>query len=89
MSETPKVVSAPQPSFDLGHLADLLKEQGLPHAEGLAKAALDAVFDWIEYGVKTSESKVDDFAMALLPPLKQFVFSKLETISASPDQPAS
>jgi hypothetical protein len=31
--------------------------------------------------VQTSESKVDDFAMALLPPLRQFVLSKLDGIN--------
>lgn len=73
----------PPKPFDLAHLTEMLKSKGLPHVEGLAKGSLEAVFNWIEFGVKESESKVDDFAMALLPPLKALIFSKLDGISAS------
>lgn len=68
-------------AFNLGSLESKLKEKGLPQIEGLAKACVEAVFEWVEESVKASESKVDDFAVAVLPPLKSFILGKIDGIS--------
>jgi hypothetical protein len=75
-------------AFDLADLEAKLKDKGLVHVEGLAKACVEVVFEWASEGVTLSDSKVDDFALALLPPLKTFLLSKLDGISVeAPEAP--
>lgn len=68
-------------AFDLKDLEAKLKEKGLPQVEGLAKAAAEAVFEWIEEGVGLSPTKLDDLALVLLPSLKSMVMSKIDEIA--------
>lgn len=74
------VVEAPKP-FDLKDLESMLKAKGMPALENGAHAVVEAVFEWIEKGVKLSDSKIDDFALAVLPPLKSFIDQKISEIS--------
>jgi hypothetical protein len=68
-------------AFDLKDLAAKLRAAGLPIAEEAAHACLNSVFEWLKESVEASPSKLDDFALALLPPLKSFIDSKIEGIS--------
>jgi hypothetical protein len=81
MPENNQVQPEEAKSFDLALLAEKLKAKGLPAIEGLAKASLEAVFEWIEESVQASPSKIDDFALAVLPPLKSLIMSKVDEIS--------
>ena len=81
MNEENKEVMPVIAAWDLKDLEARIKDKGLPQIEGLAKSVFEAVCDWAEHGVKNSESKIDDFALAVLPPFKSFVISKLEGIS--------
>lgn len=67
--------------FDLKNLESRLISKGMPAVEGLAKDVFNEFCLWIEEGVKASPSKIDDFALAVLPPFRAFVLSKLEGIS--------
>ncbi len=69
-------------AFDLKELGERLKAAGAPIAEEALHAAVKCMFDWVEDGVKLTPSKVDDFALAVLPPLRAFVDSKIDGISA-------
>lgn len=80
-SQSPVSESPAPKAFDLKELEAKLKEKGLPEIEGLAKACAEAIFDWAEQGVKLSDSRIDDFVLAVLPPLKSWIMSKLDGIS--------
>lgn len=85
MTESEKGQPEPQEGnrpFDLKDLESRLKEKGLPQVEGLAQAIVDGVFEWIQEGVQASESKIDDFALAVLPPFKSFIDKKIQGISS-------
>ena len=68
-------------AFDLKDLEQILKAKGLPDVENLAKHVFEGICDWAEKGVKLTPGKVDDFALAVLPPFKAFVMSKLDGIA--------
>lgn len=66
--------------FDVKDLVQKLEGMGLPLAEEAAKDLIEAVFAWSEESIKLSESKIDDLMLALLPPMKSFLISKLDKI---------
>lgn len=68
-------------AFDLTDLQEILKAKGMPDVENLAKHVFEGICEWAEKGVKATPSNIDDFALAVLPPFKAFVMSKLEGIS--------
>lgn len=80
-------------AWDVKDLEAKLKAAGMPHVEGMAKAAATSLFDWIEESVKATDGKVDDLALALSGPLRTWVLGKIDQIShpapeASLDKPA-
>lgn len=77
----PEVAASVLKPFDTADLVARLKAAGVPILKDSGHAVVRAVFDWIEEGVKLSPSKIDDFALAVLPPLRQFVDSKLDELS--------
>ncbi len=70
-----------QKPFDLKDLEEMLKAKGLPEVEDLAKKVFEGICEWTENGITASPSKVDDFALAVLPAFKSFIVSKLDGIS--------
>ncbi len=75
-------------AWDVKDLEAKLKEAGMPHVEGMAKAAIESVFSWIEESVKLSPSKVDDLALAVVGPIKSWALAKVDQIS-HPAAPAA
>ena len=57
-------------AFDLKALVEELKAQGLPVAEEAAKVVVQSVLTWVEKSVVATESKYDDFALAIIPLLR-------------------
>jgi hypothetical protein len=78
-NQSPEVQKVP--AFDVKDLVERLKSAGLPLAEEAAHAVVKSVFDWVEYGVKETPTPIDDVALALMPPLRAFIDSKLDGIS--------
>jgi len=68
-------------AYDIKALAEKLKAKGMPEVEGLAKAAVDSVFEWAQESAAMSPTPIDDMVASFLPAFKRLVDSKLEEIS--------
>lgn len=73
--------------FDAKVLLEKLKARGveikieaLDVAEKAGGILVDEVFAWTEESVKLTKSPYDDFALAVLPPVKSFILSKVDEI---------
>lgn len=71
--------------FDVKDLIKKLEAMGIPlakdSAEKMAAGLVNAVFDWTNESISASPTKVDDLALAVLPPLRAYILSKIEAIS--------
>lgn len=80
MEENQSPSVAPK-AWDLKDLEERLKSRGLPVLEKGAKEFFSGLCEWIEFGIKSDDNKVNDLALAVLPPFRDFVNSKLDGIS--------
>ncbi len=67
-------------AWDVQALVAELKPFGLTLGEAAAKQILDVAFTFVEQSVVLSESKVDDFALAVIPLVKPLVLNFVDKI---------
>ena len=71
---------AEKKAYDLGDLGSKLKDAGLELAEGAAKKAVVAIFEWVQESAKLSATPYDDMALVVLPKLQEFILSEVDKI---------
>jgi hypothetical protein len=57
-----------------------IKIEALDVAEKAGVILVDEVFAWTEQSVKLTQNPYDDFALAVLPPVKSFILAKVDEI---------
>lgn len=67
-------------AYDLNHLIALLKDEGLDVTEDLAKVLVQAVFDWIKFSAKKSDTRIDDLIASLIPNIEPWIMERIDKI---------
>lgn len=67
-------------AFDLEKLKDKLLDKGLVVAEDMAEIVADCVFEWVEDGIKETETPYDDFVLPIMPAIKKVALGQIDKI---------
>ena len=62
-----------------------MKERGLDIAEDQARNLTEALFDFIEYAIQESDTKIDDMFLGLLPRGREIALKHIDKIDGQAD----
>ena len=65
--------------------SDLLKERGLDIAEDQARNLVEGLFDFVEYAIEKSHTKIDDMFLGLLPQGRGIALKHIDKIDGRTD----